>query len=137
MKLEIKKYQLFSIAFFGAFLISLIFPWFNALNITSASGTIVLSAFFPIGLIAVAAFIALNFITVVFKNSVYIHIANLYPLVVLALLIMRLVGKYDEYSFDYGFYISMISLAFSFSFSIVNILFFEKAGNKLLSLAQK
>ena len=134
MKLKIKKYQLFSIAFFGAFLLGLLFPWFNALNINIVHGALILSAFFPIGIITVIAFIALNLITIVFKNNVYIHIANLYPLFVLALLTLQLVGKYDEFSLSYGFYISMISLALTFVFSVANIICFKKESNKSISL---
>lgn len=135
MKLEIKKYQLLSIAFFGAFLIGSIFPWFNALDIKIVSGTLILSALFPLGIIIVIAFIALNFITIVLKNSIYIHIANIYPLIVLALLTMRLVGKYDEFSLSYGFYISVISLALAFIFGIMNIIFFKNEIIRSFSLA--
>ena len=136
MKFEIKKYQLFSIAFFGAFLISLFFPWFNIMDISVLSGTLLLSALFPFGIIAVTAYIALNLIAAAFKNNSYIHIANLYPLIALMLLIMQLAGKYNEYSLSYGFYISIICIALAFIFSIVNIAFFEKKGNRLISLAQ-
>lgn len=136
-KLEIKKYQLFSIAFFGAFLIGLIFPWFNALDIKIVPGTLILSALFPFGIIAVFAYIALNLITVIFKNNVYIHIANLYPIIVLALLTLRLVGKYDEFSLSYGFYISIISLALTFIFSVANIICFKKESNVSITLTQK
>lgn len=133
-KLEIKRYQLFSIAFFGAFLIGLLFPWFNQLDIKVVSGTLILSSLFPIGIIAVAAFSVLNFITIVLKNNIYIHIANIYPLIVLALLTLRLIGKYDEFSLSYGFYISIISLALSFIFCVANILCFERKSNASISL---
>lgn len=134
MKLEIKKHQLFSIAFFGVFLIGLFFPWFDALGIKVISGTLILSSLFPIGIIAVVAFSVLNFITIVLKNSIYIHIANIYPLIVLALLTLRLVGKYDEFSLSYGFYISLISLALSFIFCVADILCFERKSNVSISL---
>ena len=129
-KSEIKKYQLFSIAFFGLFLIGFIFPWFDALGIQIVSGTIIISRFFPFGLIAVLFFIVLNLVAIIFKNNVYIHIANLYPPIALALLSFQLIGKYDEFTLSYGFYISMISLALSFFFSFLNILYLkERARN--------
>lgn len=127
--LEIKKYQLFSIAFFGLFLLGLIFPWFDALGIQIVPGTLILSSFFPIGLIAVLSFIALNMVTIIYKNNVYIHIANLYPLIVLAMLTLRLIGKYDEFTLSYGFYISMIALALSFAICVANILCFKRKCN--------
>ena len=127
--LEIKKYQLFSIAFFGIFLIGLIFPWFNALNISVVKGLIIISKFFPFGLIAVIAFIILHLITIVFKNNVYIHMANLYPPIALALLALKLIGDYDEFTLSFGFYISMTALALSFAFGVANIICFKRKGN--------
>ena len=135
--LEIKKYQLFSIAFFGIFLIGLIFPWFNALNISVVKGLIIISKFFPFGLIAVIAFVTLNLVTIIFKNNVCIHMANLYPPIALSLLAIKLIKSYDEFTLSYGFYISMIALALSFAFCVANIICFKRTCNASIFASRK
>lgn len=129
MKLEIKKYQLVSMFFFGIFLIGLFFPWFNDIGLKVINGTLLLSSLFPYGIILVLIFLGINFIAITLKNSIFFHVLNIVPLAALALLSLRLVAIYDEMPLGYGFYISMISLALTFVFNVVNILRYNKSSN--------
>ena len=133
MKIEIKMYQLLSIFFFGIFLIGLFFPWFSDIGLKVIHGTLLLSSLFPYGIILVLVFLGINLITITRKNRIYLHAINILPLAAFALLSLRLVTKYDEMPLGFGFYISMISLALTFVFCIVNILRFKKNSNLIKS----
>lgn len=132
--LEIKKYQLFSIAFFGLFLIGMFFPWFDATGLKTVQGTLVLSSLFPAGIVAVILFFGINFIAIIRKSSIFIHGLNLLPLAALALLTVRIFAKYDEMPLGYGFYISTVSLALAFLFCFLNVLCFEGKNNESIPL---
>ena len=115
--------------FFGVFLIGLFFPWFSDIGLKVIHGTLLLSSLFPYGVILVLVFLGINLITITRKSRIYLHAINILPLTALALLSLRLVAKYDEMPLGFGFYISMISLALTFVFCIVNILRFNKSSN--------
>lgn len=132
--LEIKKYQLFSIAFFGLFLIGVFFPWFHEAGLKTVRGTLVLSSLFPAGIVAVIIFFGINFMAIIRKSSIFIHGLSLLPLVALALLTVRIFGKYDEFPLGYGFYISVVSLALAFLFCFLNVLCFERKINESIPL---
>ena len=132
--LEIKKYQFFSISFFGLFIIGTFFPWFDAQGLKTVQGTLVFSSLFPAGIIAVFIFFGLNFIAIIRKSGVFVHTLNSLPLVALALLAVRIVAKYDELPLGYGFYISTVSLTLSFFFCFLNILFFQHKSNEAIPL---
>ena len=133
-KSEIKRYHFFSIAFFALFLIGMFFPWFSAIGTKVIQGTLILSSLFPAGIIAILIFLGINFIAIMQKNNVFICMFNTLPLASLALLTMRLVAKYDEMPLGFGFYISIISLALSFLFCFLNILYFESKSNAPIPL---
>ena len=132
--LEIKKYQFFSITFFGLFIIGTFFPWFDATGLKTVQGTLILSSLFPAGIIAVFIFFGLNFVAIIRNSGVFVHTLNILPTVALALLTVRLVAKYDEWPLGYGFYISVVSLALSFLFCFLNVLFFQHKSNESIPL---
>lgn len=129
MKIQIKKFNLISMIFFGTFLIGLFFPWFSDVGLKVINGTLLLSSLFPAGIIIVLIFLGINLFAIMQNSRVFIHLLNILPLAALALLLLRLVEKYDEMPWGFGFYISMISLGLTFVFSIVNILRFNKTGD--------
>lgn len=132
--LEIKKYQLFSIAFFGLFLIGVFFPWFHEAGLKTVRGTLVLSSLFPAGIFAVILFFGINFMAIIIKSNAFIHALNVFPLIAIALLTVRILGKYDEFPLGYGFYISVVSLALAFLFCFLNVLCFKRKINESIPL---
>ena len=132
MRIQIKKYHLISLLFFGMFLIGLFFPWFSDIGLKVVHGTLLLSSLFPAGIIIVLIFLGINLFAIMQNSRVFIHLLNILPLAALALLSLRLVEKYDEMPLGFGFYFSMISLGLTFVFSIVNILRFNKPGDLII-----
>lgn len=117
------KLQLISLIFFAIYFIGLFFPWFSAPEIKSRHGTLILTAMFPIGIISISTFIILNIISIVRLNKLYMHIINIFLLIILVILSLRLLinwGGLSEY-ICLSFYISNSSIILSLIFYIINL----------------
>lgn len=114
------KYQIVSIGLFAVFFISLLFPWYYVPGLKTRPGTLILSSLFPLGVLAVAAFIIINIVTIAKASKLYLHVINLIPPIVLLILSIRMYLYLDE-GIGIAFYISITSLVLSFVFYLINL----------------
>ncbi len=123
IKLQFVSLVFFTIYFFGSF-----FPWFSSPGLKSIHGTLIFSALFPIGIVSVILFIILNVISIIKIDKWYIHISNIFLLIILILLSLRLLIKWGGFSefLCFSFYISNISIIISLIFYISNLFLCKK-----------
>jgi len=125
------KYQIISLILFAVYFISLLPAWFSVEGVKNVSGTLILSALFPLGITAAASFSIINLISIIKTNKLYMHLINIIFLITLLILSARLLLNWGGFSknISFWFYFSNTALIFSFIFYIINMCKMNKTTN--------